>query len=317
MRVPVSRRLVATALVASFATGVISGCAGAPRLRVDLERRAVGAVQARRAGTPATIKVGFDPRLDLYEEARIYASFLAYLHRATGREFEIRFTKKNENIVDNLGRGVVDVAFIGAVSFVRAQDRYGAWCLARGINSVGEDSYRAAIVVRPDSPVREPADLMGRSFAFGAESSTQGHLIPEVMLLDAGVRDSDLRGWEFTGSHQACAEAVSSGRYDAGGLQDTLAGDLAKDGLLRIVAFSGEYPTSSVAVRAGFPTATAEAIQRALVAFRPTGRDRAGLYHWERTEMPRGFVAAGPHDYDVVETALRRLDMLGDEEPLP
>ncbi|MFA5845038.1 MAG: phosphate/phosphite/phosphonate ABC transporter substrate-binding protein [Coriobacteriia bacterium] len=317
MRWSLPHRLVTVALVASFAAGAICGCAGTPRLRVDLERRAVGAVKARRAGAPATIKVGFDPRLDPYEEARIYAPFLAYLHRATGREFELRFTKKSESIVDNLGRGVVDVAFVGAVSFVRAQDRYGARCLARGINAVGEDNYRAAIVVRPDSPVRELADLMGRSFAFGAESSTQGHLIPEIMLLDAGVRDSDLGDWEFTGSHQACAEAVSSGRYDAGGLQDTLAGDLAKEGLLRIVAFSGEYPTSGLAVRAGFPTATAEAIQRALVAFRPAGRDRAGLYHWERTEMPRGFVAAGPRDYDVVETALRRLDMLGDEEPLP
>lgn len=277
----------------------------------------VGAVKARRDLAPGTIKVGFDPRLDPYEDARIYAPFLEYLGRATGRRFELRFTKRGESIVENLGNGVVDVALVGAVSFVRARDRYGARSVVRGVTSGGKDTYRAAIVVRPDSPVQDLGDLKGRSFAFGAESSTQGHLLPETMLLTAGVRDSDLHVWEFTGSHQACAEAVSSGRFDAGGMQDTLARDLATSGLLRIVAYSPPCPTSGVAVRAGLPSATVEALRDALVAFRPRGRDRSGLHHWERTEMPRGFVAAGPHDYDVVEAAMRRLGMMSREESLP
>src|SRR5574340_942597 len=66
------------------------------------------------AAEPAVFKVGFDIRNTRIEDARQYQPLLDYLGRTTGYRLELRFTRKHENIVNLLGKGSVDFAFIGA-----------------------------------------------------------------------------------------------------------------------------------------------------------------------------------------------------------
>lgn len=244
--------------------------------------------------------MGFDRRLEPKEDVRMYAPMLSYLERATGLPFHLHVTPRDGNVVDEIGLGQVDFAIVGTLSYLQAHERWGAKALVRGLNADGEPTYRAAIVTRPYSAIHTISDLSGRSFAFGAPNSTQGNLIPRMLLAEEGINLSDLRGYEYTSSHAATASAVVNGRYDAGGLQDTLAMTLQGQGLVRVIALSPPYPSSGVMVSSRVPEDVVELVRKALLEFDPTGRDAAALYHWERSEMPRGFAPAQDEDYGVL-----------------
>lgn len=254
----------------------------------------------------------FDVRASPQQDARQYQSLLAYLGERTGYTFALRFTPRDGALADELGQGRIHLAAVGAVTYLQAAAKQPAVLpLVRGKNQQNEARYRAYLVVRPDSPIQRVTDLRGRRLAFGARDSTQGHLIPRILLAQQGLALDQLAHYEYTGSHQNCADAVVSGRFDACGLQDALAERLVGDKLLRVLHRSGPYPSSGIVAGPGLPADAREKIKQALLEFDPLGRDKPGLHQWERTEMPNGFVAASAGDYDPLKQWLTRLDLLG------
>ncbi|MBT5456008.1 MAG: PhnD/SsuA/transferrin family substrate-binding protein, partial [Rhodospirillaceae bacterium] len=233
-----------------------------------------------------------------------------YLEHETGHHFRLHFNTQTNRLSDDLAEGHVDLAAVGAVSYIRALEDGGAVPLVRGLNSEGRASYTSVIVVAPNGGIAALDDLRGMRFAFGSEDSTQGHLIPRIVLNEAGIALTDLASHEFTGSHQSCANAVISGSADACGMQDTLGLLLVKQGRLRVLHQSSEYPSSSIAAAIGMPPDVRKKIIRALLAFDPTGRHAATLYNWHRTEMPNGFARAEPGDYDNLRNSLEALGLM-------
>ena len=306
-----NRTRLATGFALVLLLVMLNACARESSIRVDLAR-AVTADDVARLDPEGngTLSVGFDRRLEPKEDVKMYVPLLNYLERATGYRFKLRPTPKDENVVDALGRGTIQFAIVGTLSYLQAHSRYGAQPLVRGLNADGQGVYRAAIITRPTSPIKSLADLRGRTFAFGPANSTQGHLIPRILLEQAGIRLSDLATYEYTGSHAEAANAVISGRYDAGGLQDTLATSLANRGLVRILALSTDYPSSGIVVAPEVDPVIVDAVRRALLTFEPIGKDADGLYHWERTEMPRGFSGAQDSDYADLQTWAERFGLL-------
>ena len=130
------------------------------------------------------------------------------------------------------------------------------------------------------------------------------------MLAEAGIELADLKAFEYIGSHADCANAVISGRYEAGGMQDTLARSLAGRGLIRIVAVSRYYPSSGIAVNSNVDPQIVTVVKEALLAFDPLGKDAAGLYHWERSEMPNGFTGTLDTDYTEMRPGAERFGLL-------
>jgi len=246
----------------------------------------------------SVLQFGFDLRGSPQEDARQYLPFLDYLSRTTGHSFKLHFTAPHGNIVDELGTGIVQFAAIGASSYLEARERYGAIALVRGVNSQGLAEYQSVLVVRPESAIERVSELRGRRMAFGPPNSTQGHLIPRIILKKHGLTLKDLAAYRYTDSHQACANAVISGKYDACGMQDTMGRSLANKGLVRILYTSDYFPSSGIAANPALPAALVEKVTAALLAFDPQGRHSDGLYHWERTEMANGFTAAMEGDYD-------------------
>lgn len=243
---------------------------------------------------------GFDLRASPQEDARQYLPFLEYLEGTTGLQFELRFISKQSTITEDLGTGIIHFAAIGAGSYLLVSEKYGATSLVRGVNREGKAEYRSCIVVSPDSTIVNIEELRNKFIAFGSESSTQGYLIPRIILSENNLKLEDFAGHKFTGSHRNCAEEVISGRSDACGMQDTMANHLARQGLLKILHTSRYYPSSGIAVNKDVPQQVREKVKRALLDFQPTGRDAEGLYNWEYTEMPNGFVESKDEDYDTL-----------------
>ncbi|BCS51968.1 phosphate/phosphite/phosphonate ABC transporter substrate-binding protein [Geobacter sp. SVR] len=246
---------------------------------------------------------GFDLRLGPKEDVRIYAPFLKYLEEETGHRFAIRFTKGYGETVDALGRREIQFAAMGPVNCVRAREKYGAGCLVMGLNAEKRAEYRSIIVTRRGSAIKSLQELQGKTFAFGNKYSTQGHLLPRNMLEQAGIALHDLADYTFTDSHAETARLVINGRYDVGGLQDTLARRLEAEGKVRILAVSEPSPSSLICYGKGVDPALLASLKSALLAFDPAGKDAARLIDWEHTEMSRGFV-------DINESALARIRQL-------
>lgn len=79
--------------------------------------------------------------------------------------------------------------------------------------------FRSVYITRRDSGIESLEDLRGRSFTFGSESSTSGHLIPRSFLMEAGLDpDQDFSSIGFSGSHDATWKQVEAGTYDAGAM---------------------------------------------------------------------------------------------------
>ncbi len=250
-----------------------------------------------------SLKFGFDLRLEPKEDVRIYLPFLQYLEEATGYKFAIRFTEKYEDTVENLGKGLIHFAALGPVNYVLAKKKYEVGCLVMGLNVYGKPEYRAAIITRIDSPIKDIKDLKGKTFAFGDKFSTQGHLIPRKMLEEAGISLKDLSMYVFTGSHANTARAVINGRYEAGGIQDQLALRLQAEGKIRILALSQPYPSSMICYSKKIEPSIVSSVRKALLTFNPKDPK---FREWNKTEMPMGFTECREDLLKEIETLVER-----------
>ena len=259
-----------------------------------------------------TFVFGFDLRASPQEDARQYIPFLKYLESTTGYRFRLRFTPQDSTIVEELGKGVIQFASVGAGTYLQGQAEYGIISLVRGLNAQGKAEYQSVIVTAPDSPIGKIEDLRGKRFAFGSITSTQGYLIPRIILARLDLTLTDLTGYEWTGSHQNCANAVISGHFDAGGMQDTMGRELAKAGIVRIIHTSDYYPSSGIVANKDVPAEVLRKVKKALLDFDPKGKDAPGLYHWDKTEMPNGFIEAHDKDYAQLQDWARNFGLLDD-----
>ena len=258
---------------------------------------------------------GFDLRSSPQEDSRQYLPFLRYLEKSTGYQFELRFTPEKSTIVDQLGQGKVHFAALGAVSYIKANEKYGVSSIARGLNLHDKASYQSMIVVNKSSKIKTVNDLKNKRFAFGDINSTQGHLIPRIVLQQHSINLTDLKLYEYTGSHQNCAEAVITLKADACGMQDTMARLMAKENKLKILYESQYYPSSGVAANQDLPPEVVDRVRQALLSFDPQGKHKEGLYHWLKTEMPNGFTRVEEKDYFELRKWLIDFEMMESDSP--
>ena len=303
-------------LIVALSTGFIGGCDSSERLYVDQDE-VVDETQLQeqiKEEPRHVFNFGFDLRNSIKEDVRQYAPFLKYLEHKTGYRFEIRFTPESSNIEDDLGKGIVQFAAIGAGTYLAAHQRYGVIPLVRGLNAKGKAEYQSAIIVRPDSSIRSLSELKGKSFAFGNFTSSQGHLIPRVILAQHGILLKDFSHYTWTGSHYNCASAVADGEFDAGGIQDTMAFSLAQEGRVKILLLSDFYPSSGIAVNRDVDLQVQNKVKQALLDFEPNGRHAGGLHNWEKTEMANGFIEASFQDYDEMKVWAEKFGFLPRKE---
>ena len=257
--------------------------------KVNLDRRAPLPAPYNPQHEIKSLKFGFDLRLGPKEDVRIYQPFLLYLEQNVEKKFSLRFSEKYEDTAENLGKGITHFAAIGPVNSILAKRSYGIGCLVMGLNSEGKPEYRAALITRIDSQLRDIDDLRGKSFAFGDRFSTQGHVIPRQMLEESRITLKDLKNYVFSGSHANTARLVLNGEYDAGGIQDTLAQRLSAERKVKILAISKPYPCSLICYTKDVDPAIVRRVKAVLLSFDPMGKHAAILKDWDRTEMPHGF----------------------------
>ena len=223
----------------------------------------------------------------------------------------VRFSERYEDTVDNLGNGITQFAAIGPLSFVIGRERNGIKCLVSGLNGEKKPEYHAVIFTRPGSKIENVGGLEGKTFAFGARYSTQGHLIPRKMLEDAGITLKELKHYVFTGFHSNTVRAVLNGEFDAGGMQDYLAKSLEKEGKIKIIKISEPFPSSLICYNTNVDDSIVEAVRSALLDLSPAGNHKDILVDWNRTEMPEGFTPVNDSNFKAIRKFESKSELYG------
>jgi len=253
---------------------------------------------------------GFDLRSSPQEDAAQYLPFLNYLNEKTGYVFKLHFTPQSETIIDEIGQNKVQFAAMGATSFIEANIRYGVIPLVRGLNLKGKAEYRSFFVSKYNSSINNLNNTDGLRLSFGNKNSTQGHLIPRIILYKNMIDLNSFKTYQYTGSHQNCAESVVSNEADICGMQDQLAIELAQRRLVKIIHRSRYYPSSGIVANKNVPENVIVKVTSALLDFKPTGKHKDGLYNWHKTEMPRGFIKTRQNDYAELRKWLLKFDFI-------
>ncbi len=129
--------------------------------------------------------------------------------------------------------GDIHLAWMGGLTGVQARARVaGATAIAQ--RDIDADFHSLFIAtkgsgLKPFDDTAGLASLAGHTLTFGSETSTSGRLMPQYFMEQGGLDQADLQGSPgFSGSHDATIEAVASGGFEVGAVNEQV-WDAAKE----------------------------------------------------------------------------------------
>lgn len=236
--------------------------------------------------------------------------------KTAGLEFDLKVAQSYGAVVEALCNGTADIAFVGPVTYLQANERGCAELLAVAVKD-GQSEYFAGVFARKDSPISTLADLRGKSVAFGDVNSTSSFIFPIAMLMEAGLDPvKDLGPLRLTGSHASSLAALIEGQVDAAALSFESFEKAVREGVpgaesVRVVARSEPIPYPPLVTNSRLP----EDLRRTLRQAFETVAEAPGI----RPEMIRGYGGEQVDGYDAdfppqrFDSAARKMALLSDE----
>ena len=255
-----------------------------------------------------TLYIGGIPDQDVSLLEARFDGLARYLTERTGVPVEYIPSVSYASVVTAFGRGDIHLGWYGGLTGVQARIAVPD---ARAIAQRPRDrAFHSVFVAGPGSGIETLEDLAGRSFTFGSESSTSGHLMPRSFLEAAGVDpEADFAGGpHFSGSHDTTWKLVETGAFDAGVLSEAVWEARVAAGEVDLSEVSVFFTTPPFVdyhwvlrgdVDGVFGAGVAASIREALLAISvdagPTERAIADAFHTDR------FVRASNDAYEAIE----------------
>ncbi|GEO98413.1 putative selenate ABC transporter substrate-binding protein [Methylobacterium haplocladii] len=185
-----------------------------------------GAVQAQNSERPAFVFTGIPDQ----DEARLverYGRVASYLQQKLGVPVRYLPVKNYSSAVTAFSNGEVQLAWFGGFTGVQARRLVpGSQALAQGAEDAAFRTYfiantRLGLVKAADFP----RGTAGRTFTFGARSSTSGRLMPEYFIRQAfpdKTPDEVYARIGYSGEHSRTIQLVQSGVFDLGAVDYTV-----------------------------------------------------------------------------------------------
>lgn len=195
-----------------------------------------------------------------------WGPFKEALEAATGETFEFYAVNSRTAAAEALRGETVDFVVSGPAEYVVINKLTQATPLI----GLGRPDYHCTIVVRADSGINVPADLVGKKVAFGDIGSTSNMLCPMQVLADFGLDPINDLSATYT-SRNIAFEALKSGDVDAIGMNaGTFMGVRASEadlpyGTFKMIARSGDLPNDMIMVGAHVPAEAATLVQTAIL----------------------------------------------------
>lgn len=177
-----------------------------------------------------------------------------------------RITRSYQDLIDQLVRGELDIARVGAATMILVQrENPDVHLLAEEQKTVQNSSL---IIVSKSSGIDRLEDLRGQRFAFSSHLSTEGRYLAQAQLLDAGIGARDM-AFDYLGRHDKVLKAVQLMDYTAGAIKSCVYEKNQGDKTLRILARIPSYSKIWLG-SAMIEPALAETIREVLLEMEPS-----------------------------------------------
>jgi phosphonate transport system substrate-binding protein len=152
-----------------------------------------------------------------------------YLEKKINMKIEFRPVASEEALVDAMVANKVDLVWFSGFDFIEAKQRSHDQVIP--VLQREEDAQTRSVFITAHSGISVLEDLHGKTFAFGARSSTSGHLMPRSFLRAAYIDpDIEMKRVIYKGSPDEVVAAVAGGEADAGVLNKAVWEKLLTDG---------------------------------------------------------------------------------------
>ncbi|HTJ07591.1 MAG TPA: putative selenate ABC transporter substrate-binding protein [Caldimonas sp.] len=230
-----------------------------------------------------------------------------YLKHETGMDVQFIPVTDYAAVVEGLATNKIDLAWLGGFTYVQARLRTNGGVVP--IVQRAEDAkFTSRFIVPLNSPAKTLADLKGKTFAFGAPSSTSGSLMPRYFLLQAGIDpERDFKSVAFSGAHDATVAFVASGRAEAGVLNASVMDKLVESKnpnaeKVRVLAVTPPYFDYNWTVRPGLDPALTKKLTEAFLKLDPGKPEMKEIMDLQRASK---FIPTQNSNYDSIEKAAR------------
>lgn len=171
------------------------------------------------------LKISAIPDQDPELLNRLYPSLAERFASATGHDVAYQPVTDYTAVVRAFDVGDIYLAWMGGLTGVQARNRVrGATAIAQ--RDIDQDFHSLFIAhkasgLAPFGDVTGLRGLAGHSLTFGGETSTSGRLMPQYFMQQGGLDQAALKGKPgFSGSHDATIEAVASGSFEVGAVNE-------------------------------------------------------------------------------------------------
>ena len=173
---------------------------------------------ATTSKTEQVFKIGAIPDQDAADMNRSLSKLADYLSEETGLKVEYVPSVDYAALVTAFERGEMHLAWFGGLTGVQARNVVPeAQAIAQ---RPMDEEFHSVFIAGADTNINSLEDLKGKSFTFGSESSTSGHLMPRYFLMEEGINpEQDFGGQpNYSGSHDKTYKLIESGSFEAGAL---------------------------------------------------------------------------------------------------
>ncbi len=268
-------------------------------------------LSAAHADTPAVLRVSAIPDEAPTELQRKFKPLGEYLSQATGMKVVFTPVSDYAAVVESLATRKLDLAWLGGFTYVQAKIRTNGTAIP--IVQRAEDAVFTSKFITADPAIKTLADLKGKTFAFGAPSSTSGSLMPRFFLQQDGLNpEKDFKTVAYSGAHDATVAFVAAGKAEAGVLNTSVWDKLVESkkvdtSKVRVFATTPTYFDYNWTVRGGLDPAIVKKLTAAFLALDPSKPEHKAIMDLQRASK---FIATDSKNYDGIEAAAKSAGLL-------
>jgi phosphonate transport system substrate-binding protein len=235
-----------------------------------------------------------------------------YLKQETGMDVQFIPVTDYAAVVEGLATNKLDLAWLGGFTYVQAKLRTNGGAVPI-VQRAEDEKFTSRFIVPVGSSAKTLADLKGKTFAFGAPSSTSGSLMPRYFLLQAGIDpERDFKSVAFSGAHDATVAFVAAGRAEAGVLNASVMDKLvesknANADKVRVLAVTPPYFDYNWTVRPGLDPALTKKLTDAFLKLDPSKPAMKEIMDLQRASK---FIPTRSSNYDGIESAARSAGLI-------
>ncbi|MFZ6849730.1 putative selenate ABC transporter substrate-binding protein [Undibacterium sp. RuRC25W] len=266
---------------------------------------------AQQATSQQTLRVSAIPDEAPTELQRKFKPLGAYLEKKLGMKVEFIPVTDYAASVEGLINHKLDMVWFGGFTFVQANVRSKGQIIP--LVQREEDEKFQSVFITTKNDIHKLEDLKGKTFTFGSESSTSGHLMPRSYLLAAKINpDTDLKRIAFSGAHDATVAAVAGGKVDAGALnisvwEKLITQNKADTKQVHVFYTTPGYFDYNWSVRADMPVEVQKKISDAFLALNPNDPQEKEILDLQRTKR---FIPTKADNYKAIEAAAHNAGLL-------